>query len=121
VERAAEVATTARLLNSGQSCIAAKRFIVVEAVADAFETAFAAHLREARVGNPLEQSTDVGPIARAGEAIARRLEAGCVFVNGMVKSDPRLPFGGVKDSGYGRELGALGIREFVNDKTVWIA
>lgn len=55
-----------------------------------------------------------------GEALARRLECGCAFVNGIVKSDPRLPFGGVKDSGYGRELSALGIREFVNAKTVWV-
>jgi succinate-semialdehyde dehydrogenase/glutarate-semialdehyde dehydrogenase len=55
-----------------------------------------------------------------GEDLARRLECGCAFVNGIVKSDPRLPFGGVKDSGYGRELSALGIREFVNAKTVWV-
>jgi succinate-semialdehyde dehydrogenase/glutarate-semialdehyde dehydrogenase len=56
-----------------------------------------------------------------GEAVARRLEVGCAFVNEMVKSDPRLPFGGIKESGYGRELSRHGIREFVNIKTVWMA
>ncbi|MBP7149631.1 MAG: NAD-dependent succinate-semialdehyde dehydrogenase [Acidobacteria bacterium] len=211
VEAAARTAASARLVNSGQSCIAAKRFIVHREVAEAFTAKFVGHMRAAKVGDPLQPDTQVGPLARedllealhdqvrrtiaagatclcggarlpqpgfyyaptvlAGvrpgmpaaeeetfgpvaavmtaasddEAIAlanatpfglgaslwtrdlaraaelaRRTEAGCVFVNGMVKSDPRVPFGGVKLSGYGRELGREGIREFVNIKTVWI-
>jgi succinate-semialdehyde dehydrogenase/glutarate-semialdehyde dehydrogenase len=208
---AIETAVKARVVNSGQSCIAAKRFIVAEAVADAFERGFTAKMGALKVGDPLDPATEVGPLAtksvltdlddqvrrsvaagarvltggqpldrpgnyyaptvltdirpgspayteelfgpvaalfRVGdidEAIrlandtsfglgssvwtndaAERarftdeIEAGQVFVNGMVVSDPRLPFGGVKHSGYGRELGIYGIREFVNVKTVWI-
>ena len=211
VELAAKVAAEARLVNSGQSCIAAKRFIVVDSIADRFETAFIEHMRAARVGDPIDRRTEVGPLVRedlllelhrqvedsvragarlllggqrlprAGffypptvlahvlpgmpafdeetfgpvaavcrardtehaislanesryglgaalwtrdrrqaEGLAERLEAGVVFVNGQVKSDPRLPFGGVKESGYGRELGVFGLREFVNVKSVWI-
>jgi acyl-CoA reductase-like NAD-dependent aldehyde dehydrogenase len=204
-------AVAARTINNGESCIAAKRFIVEEAVAEPFERAMARAMAELRIGHPLDRTTAIGPLARAdlvtelerqvrrsvelgarcltggeplqrpghyfaptvladvrpgmpafdeetfgpvaavirardvdeavelanrsryglgasvwtgdpvrGEAIAARLEAGSVFVNGLVKSDPRLPFGGVKRSGYGRELAAAGIREFVNLKTVWI-
>jgi len=209
VPAVARAAARARTINSGQSCIAAKRFIVMEPVARAFEEAFAAELGSLVVGNPLEEKTDVGPLARAdlvdelddqvqrtvaaggrlvtggrrldgpgcfyaptlladvdpsmpagceetfgpvaallragsedeaveiangsvfglgasvwsgdaarAERLAPHIDAGCVFVNGMVKSDPRLPFGGVKLSGYGRELADFGIREFVNIKTV---
>jgi succinate-semialdehyde dehydrogenase/glutarate-semialdehyde dehydrogenase len=210
---AADVCTKARLVNSGQSCIAGKRFLVVDAVREAFEERFVAKMRASKMGNPLDPSSEIGPLARvdlrdalqrqvdatvaagarcllggrippgrgawypptvlAGvrpgmaafdeevfgpvaavvpvrdqdEAVAlanasefglgagvitrdlargRRLaadfvESGCVFVNDAVRSDPRLPFGGVKDSGYGRELAAFGIREFVNIKTVVVA
>jgi succinate-semialdehyde dehydrogenase/glutarate-semialdehyde dehydrogenase len=212
VAAAARTAADARLVNSGQSCIAAKRFIVVEPVADAFTARFADELRARRLGDPLARDTQVGPQARVdlrddlhrqveesvkrgarlvlggevpagrgafypptllsavdkgmpafdeetfgpvaavirakdeadairlandsdfglgaalwtqdgtrAEQLAARIEAGAVFVNGLVKSDPRLPFGGVKRSGYGRELSEYGIREFVNIKSVWIA
>ena len=209
---AASTAADARLVNSGQSCIAAKRFIVVEAVADRFLDRFVQELRSRRVGDPLAPETQVGPQARVdlrdalhrqveesvkrgaklllggqvppgkgafypatlltavdkgmpafdeetfgpvaavirakdeadavrlandsqfglgaslwtqdrarAERLAAQVEAGSVFVNGLVKSDPRLPFGGIKRSGYGRELSEYGIREFVNIKSVWIA
>jgi len=212
LELAARVSAQSRLINSGQSCIAAKRFIVVEEVRRDFEQLFVAAMREAVVGDPLLETTQVGPLARRdlrdelqrqveaslakgarlllggtipggpgafypptvlaqvgpgmaafdeetfgpvaaivpardeeeaielanatsfglgscvftqdlarGERIAReRLEAGSCFVNALVKSDNRLPFGGVKASGYGRELSAFGIREFVNVKTVYV-
>ena len=212
LERAAQAAAEARLINSGQSCIAAKRFIVVERVADQFLERFTSEMRARKVGDPLDPTTKVGPQARLdlrenlhrqvresvqrgarlmlggelpkgrgafypptvlvgvepgmpafdqetfgpvaavirakdeadairianaspyglgaavwtrdtqrGERVAREIEAGSVFVNGLVKSDPRLPFGGVKRSGYGRELSEYGLREFVNVKTVWVA
>lgn len=212
LDRAIETAVTARVINNGQSCIAAKRFILHEAIADAFQRRFVARMESLSVGDPLDESMDIGPLATpqiltdlhqqvtqsvavgarvlcggapldrpgnfypptvlvdiprgapayreelfgpvaslfrvasidaalalandssfglgaaawtqdAGEQahFARALEAGCVFLNGMVASDPRLPFGGVKQSGYGRELSAFGIREFVNIKTVWVA
>jgi succinate-semialdehyde dehydrogenase/glutarate-semialdehyde dehydrogenase len=204
-------AVAARIINNGQSCIAAKRFIVHKACYDEFLRQFVHQFEELRVGNPLESSTDVGPIATrsgleqleqqvksaidAGARVAcggkrlpgpgfyyaptvladipidaainreevfgpvalvyrvddidaairlanntpfglassvwtddeaeqarfvQELEAGQTFINALVASDPRLPFGGVKRSGYGRELGSLGILEFVNSKTVYI-
>ena len=211
LEAATDTAVKARIVNSGQSCIAAKRFIVFDAVADAFERGFTKRMKALRVGDPLDAETDVGPLSThdvlhdlaeqvrisvergakvlTGGTVLQRpgnfyaptvltdipkdspaytdelfgpvasifrvrdvdeairiandtsfglgssvwtndpserarfideVEAGQVFVNGMVVSDPRLPFGGVKHSGFGRELGAYGIREFVNVKTVWI-
>jgi succinate-semialdehyde dehydrogenase/glutarate-semialdehyde dehydrogenase len=212
VARAAETAAEARVINSGQSCIAAKRFIVVDRVADGFIHGIVAGMEARKVGDPLDPATTIGPQARLdlranlhrqveesvargaqlvlggrlpdgpgafypptvlvsvrpgspafdeetfgpvaaviratdesdavrlanasryglgasvwtgdtrrGERIAGELEVGSVFVNGLVKSDPRLPFGGVKRSGYGRELSEYGLREFVNVKSVWIA
>ncbi len=211
IEHAAAQAAAARCVNNGESCIAAKRFLVEEAIAPRFEAALVERMAALRVGDPLEPATQVGPLARAdlleelesqversvragaalalggrrlqrpgfyfpptvltrvepgmpafdeetfgpvaavtrardaeravelanlsryglgasvwtaeaarGRALAARLEAGSVFVNEMVKSDPRVPFGGVKASGYGRELAAFGLREFVNVKTVWV-
>ncbi|WP_306057207.1 NAD-dependent succinate-semialdehyde dehydrogenase [Natronococcus wangiae] len=211
MDRAVETAVQARLINSGQSCIAAKRFIVVDDVYDEFVDRYVEAMDEQVVGDPMDEETDVGPQAREdlmeelheqveetveqggdlrlggepmdrdgafypptvitdvpedapadveeifgpvasvfrvpdeeaaiekandtrfglgasvwtedlerGERVARRFESGLAFVNELVKSDPRLPFGGVKDSGYGRELARDGIREFVNTKTIWV-
>jgi succinate-semialdehyde dehydrogenase/glutarate-semialdehyde dehydrogenase len=211
VAGAARVAVAARTVNSGQSCIAAKRFIVVDAVADEFAALFMEGMRALRVGDPLDPEVQVGPLAtadilsaladqvrRSVDAGARvllggtrldgpgnyyaptiltdvphdspasreemfgpvaalfrvadadqalavandstfglgasvwtrdaaerarfvdEIESGLVFVNGMVASDPRLPFGGVKHSGYGRELSEYGLHEFTNIKTVWV-
>jgi len=211
LDEAAKTAVNARYQNAGQSCIAAKRFIVANEVAEEFTARFVDRVEQLRVGDPLERGTEVGPLARedlrkgledqverslamgasvaaggraidregyfyaptvmtnvtpempvfneetfgpvaavirakdaeeavalandskfglganlwtgdieTAERLAREIESGSVFINGMVASDPRLPFGGVKRSGYGRELGEFGIREFVNIKTVWI-
>ena len=211
LDEAVSTAVKARTINNGQSCIAAKRFIVAAEIYEAFERQFVVEMKALRVGDPMSESTDIGPLAteqilkdvneqvqtsiaagavaltggkRSGgpgnfyeptvlvnvpkdspasceevfgpvamlfrvkdidEAIAlgnatsfglgaaawtndaqeqkrfvEELEAGSVFINGMVASDPRLPFGGIKNSGYGRELSEFGIREFVNIKTVWI-
>ena len=208
---AATTAVRARNQNNGQSCIAAKRFIVVDSVAEEFERRFAKGVEDLVVGDPMDAKTQVGPLARRdlldalerqvdesvragarvltggerltgkgyfftptvlvnvtrdmaafreetfgpaaavirvrdgdegvrvandsayglgasiwtgdtalGERLARRIESGSVFVNGMVASDPRLPFGGIKRSGYGRELSAFGAREFTNIQTIWI-
>ncbi|MGZ6125990.1 MAG: NAD-dependent succinate-semialdehyde dehydrogenase [Myxococcales bacterium] len=210
LDKAVQVAIAARVQNAGQSCIAAKRFIVHEKIAPEFEKRFVQGMRNLRIGDPQDDATEVGPLAskqvlddlekqvrgareqgktpacggkrveRPGfffeptvildakgtkvwseevfgpvAAVARakdideaiglandtqfglgaaaftqdpketerlvdELEAGQVFINGMVKSDPRLPFGGIKASGYGRELSEEGIREFTNTKTVWV-
>jgi succinate-semialdehyde dehydrogenase / glutarate-semialdehyde dehydrogenase len=211
LDEAVTTAVKARTINNGQSCIAAKRFIVAAEIYDEFEQRFVEQMRALKIGDPLEASTEIGPLATpqivndldaqvkkavasgarvltGGKKIDRRgsffeptvlvdvgvnapvsceeifgpvamlfrvsdideairvanatpfglgaaawtndaaeqaqfieeIEAGSVFINGMVASDPRLPFGGVKHSGYGRELAAFGIREFVNVKTVWI-
>jgi len=209
---AVETGVQARIQNNGQSCIAAKRFIVAEPIAADFERKYVARMESLRVGDPFDEKTELGPLAtpdgvkdlhadvqktisagaklltgghpldRPGnyyaptvltdvpkgspayaeelfgpvasifrvkdqdeairlandvrfglgasvwtnddkerERFINELEAGMVFVNKMVASDPRIPFGGVKQSGHGRELGVHGIREFVNAKTVWIA
>ncbi len=211
LEEAVTTAVKARTINNGQSCIAAKRFIVAAEIYDEFERRFVKEMEMLRVGDPLDEATDIGPLAteqilkdvdeqvktsvaggalvlsggkrldqagnfyeptvlagiphdspayceevfgpvallfrvndideaidlanattfglgsaawtndeREQERFIVELEAGCVFINGMVASDPRLPFGGIKHSGYGRELSEFGIREFVNVKTVWI-
>jgi len=212
LELAAETCVTARLINAGQSCIAAKRFIIVEKVYDEFEKLFVEKMKSKQMGDPFDESNDLGPQAsvslrndlhqqveksiglgaerllggkipeqagawypptvlskvkkgmpafdeelfgpvaalirardeneaielandsifglgaavftndiKRGEKIAKeKLQAGCCFVNAFVKSDPRLPFGGIKESGYGRELSSFGIREFVNIKTVYL-
>jgi succinate-semialdehyde dehydrogenase/glutarate-semialdehyde dehydrogenase len=211
LDHAVQMCVNSRLINSGQSCIAAKRFIVLEPVLGAFTDRFVALMKAKKVGDPLLEGTDVGPQARhdlrddlhkqvlasvergatlllggevppgkgayypptvladvkpgmpaydeelfgpvaaiigardeqdavriandtifglgaavftkdakRGERIARELEAGATFVNSSVASDPRLPFGGIKESGYGRELGHYGIKEFVNVKTVCV-
>ncbi len=212
LDKAADMAVKARMQNTGQSCIAAKRFILVKEIADDFLDRFVTRIKALKVGDPMDEGVDLGPVARedlvedihgqvsksvqmgakvllGGNKIARegayyeptvltglkkgmpaydeevfgpvasvliakdedeavklandtpyglgaslwtsdlnkarslahRIESGSVFVNGMVKSDPRLPFGGVKNSGYGRELSKFGIEEFVNIKTVWVA
>jgi succinate-semialdehyde dehydrogenase/glutarate-semialdehyde dehydrogenase len=213
LELAAKVSTKGRLVNSGQSCIAAKRFVVVENVRRKFEELFVDSMAAAKMGDPLSEETELGPLARhdlrdalhrqvegsiakgarcllggtipnnpgayypptvltdvakgmpaydeevfgpvaavipvkdeeaaiatandsvfglgggvftrdlaRGERIATEgIDSGMVFVNEAVRSDPRLPFGGIKDSGYGRELSSYGIKEFVNIKTVYVA
>lgn len=212
IEHAVKTCVASRLINAGQSCIAAKRFIVVESVSDRFQKLFVEEMGAYKMGDPHDRETDIGPLARhdlrdelhqqvlksidrgakcllggeipkgegayypptvlaevkpgmpayeqelfgpvaaiipvrdekeaiesandsvfglgaavftedieRGERIAaEQLQAGCCFVNALVKSDPRLPFGGIKESGYGRELSSYGIKEFVNIKTVYI-
>jgi succinate-semialdehyde dehydrogenase/glutarate-semialdehyde dehydrogenase len=212
IDQATEVGAWARNLNGGQSCAAAKRFIVHTDVYDEFKQQFIEETEALTIGDPTDEETDIGPMARQdlmedlqeqvqasvdagaevltggepldregayypptvlenipagcpadseevfgpvaalfeaededeivrkandtefglgasiwtedrnlGERFARQIKAGCTYVNRQVRSDPRIPFGGIKDSGYGRELSEAGIKEFVNRKTVWIA
>lgn len=211
LDLAINAALASRYLNCGQSCIAAKRFVVVPQIADEFLRRLKAGVEALNLGDPMDEATQIGPMARLdlrdnlhrqitesiahgaiavtgckpverdgffyhpsildrvtakacayheelfgpvaiviraaseddalnianetrfglgssiwstdvarAEQLATHIQAGCTFINGMVKSDPRLPFGGIKSSGYGRELSKLGIHEFVNAKTVWI-
>src|SRR5205085_6382265 len=211
-ESALSTAVKARIINTGQSCIAAKRFIIADQIYDQFLSQFVARMRSLKLGDPMDETTEIGPLATeqildgvhdqvqktiaAGaklltggnrihgtgffyeptvlidvpkgspayreevfgpvaaifrvrdahsaidlandtafglgssawtndrqeqEPFVSALDAGMIFINAMVASDPRLPFGGVKHSGFGRELGAAGIREFTNPKTIWIS
>ena len=211
LEATVQTAVASRYLNGGQSCIAAKRFIVVDGIAEQFIEQFRRAVEALQLGDPMDPDTTLAPMARTdlrdeldqqvqesieagadpltgcapseashagyapsildhvkpgmrayqeelfgpvaiviraadeadairiandtpfglggsvwtsdlerGERIARQIQSGAVFVNGIVKSDPRLPFGGIKNSGYGRELSKLGMHEFVNAKTIWI-
>lgn len=209
LDLAAKVATQSRMQNAGQSCIAAKRFIVIKSIKEEFVDRFKRNVEALRQGNQLDENTTTGPLARVdlagdlekqmkaslvagaklitggkreganfqpaildnvspgmpafdeemfgpvaaivsvsneqeaiemanrsryglggsvwtkdpgrGEKIAREIESGCVFVNSLMRSDQRLPFGGIKKSGHGRELSELGIKEFMNAKTIYIA
>jgi succinate-semialdehyde dehydrogenase/glutarate-semialdehyde dehydrogenase len=209
LDLAAKIATQSRMQNAGQSCIAAKRFIVIKSVSDAFLERFQKNVEALKQGNQMDEKTTTGPIARLdlaeglekqmrsslaagaklitggerkganfqpaivdnvspgmpafdeemfgpvaavisvrneqeaiemanrnryglgasvwtkdqgrGEKVAREIESGCVFVNSLMRSDQRLPFGGIKKSGYGRELSELGIKEFTNAKTIYVA
>ncbi len=211
IETVAERAASARTLNAGQSCISAKRIVVHDGIADEFLSAFTREMKSLTVGDPADEATDIGPLARAdlleqldeqvqasvdagativtggeplsrtgyfypptvltavpdgcpaaeeelfgpvatvtsvsdeetavsvandsqyglgasvwtgdtdrGENLVSKIESGNVFVNQIVQSDPRLPFGGIEQSGYGSELSDHGIREFTNPKTVWV-
>ena len=211
LEEASEMAVRSRMINTGQSCIAAKRFIIVQEVYEKFLEMMKTKMVQLKTGDPMDLKTDLGPLAREdlvlgllkqieqtvskggkifyggdrpdregafinpaiivdlkpgmaayeeelfgpiasvfkakdeedairiandsryglgaaiwtkdierGTALGRQVESGAVFINGIVKSDPRLPFGGIKNSGYGRELSYVGIREFVNVKSVWV-
>jgi acyl-CoA reductase-like NAD-dependent aldehyde dehydrogenase len=211
LDAAVQTGVRARFQNTGQSCIAAKRFIVVDSVFQKYQDSYVEAVRALKRGNPMDRATQIGPLARneflvdlerqveesvqqgatvlvgghrcsgkgyffeptvltgvlpdmpagceelfgpvaammrarnaedairlanatpyglgsnvwtadtkSAKQLARKIEAGQVFINGMVTSDPRLPFGGIKHSGYGRELSELGMREFVNIQTVWV-
>ena len=159
IEKASTGAVKGRFINCGQSCIASKRFIAVKEVADEFTEKFVQKTEQLRVGDPLSEDTDIGPLVNSkslfgpvapiitatdekqaleiandsrfglgtsiwtqdlekAERLSSMVESGIVTVNSVVVSDPRVPFGGIKNSGFGRELSRYGMLEFVNIKSV---
>src|SRR5918994_973677 len=117
IEKASTGAVKGRFINCGQSCIASKRFIVVKNIANEFIEKFTQKTEKLKVGDPSYDDTDIGPLENA-EVLSNIIKSGIVSVNNVVVSDPRVPFGGIKKSGFGRELSRYGMLEFVNIKSI---
>ena len=135
LEKAVKQCVMGRIYNNGETCVAAKRFIVVDAVFDKFRDAFVAAMKNIKYGDPTGKDADIGPMARedlrddlhkqvedsvkkATELADKHFDTGMVFINGFALAQPNMPFGGVKDSGFGREHGGFGMKEFVNVKAI---